>query len=97
MAKRLNIVIPARLDAWLVREVESGGFGTPSEYIRHLLLRAQVERSTKSVDALLIEGEASGKAKPMTDRDWAAIRRRTEARAANLRKQASPSKRRKSA
>ena len=84
MAKRLNITIPSSLDAWIEREVARGGFGTPSEYIRHLLRKAQVEWTAESIDAANIQGEKSGRAVAMTARDWEAIKKRARARSARI-------------
>lgn len=64
--QRKTITLTEQQDDWVKGQVESGHFGNDSEYIRDLIRRDQQakERLTTLRQALL-EGESSGKPKPL--------------------------------
>jgi len=62
---RKTITLTDQQDDWIKAQISSGHYTNDSEYIRDLLRREQ-ERSNEieAIRAALIEGEASGVAKP---------------------------------
>jgi antitoxin ParD1/3/4 len=77
MAKRstMNLSMPPALKAWVDEQVRAGGFGTASEYVRHLVREARLRQARSTIDAALLEGVRSGASKPMADEDWDDVRR----------------------
>ena len=62
---RKTITLTDKQDSWIKAQIDAGHYTNDSEYIRDLIRREQ-ERSAE-IEALrtaLIEGEASGEAKP---------------------------------
>jgi antitoxin ParD1/3/4 len=62
---RKTITLTDKQDSWIKAQIDAGHYTNDSEYIRDLIRREQ-ERSAE-VEALrsaLIEGEASGEARP---------------------------------
>jgi antitoxin ParD1/3/4 len=94
----MNISVPPRLRDWIRRRVREGGFGTASEFVRHVLREAWVQEEGGELEQTLLEGLRSGPATPMTKKDWARIRREGLRRIAEIKaEQAHVSRRRKSA
>ena len=62
---RKTITLTDKQDGWIKAQVDAGHYTNDSEYIRDLIRREQ-ERSaeTEAIRAALIEGEASGDARP---------------------------------
>jgi len=62
---RKTITLTDKQDSWIKAQIDAGHYTNDSEYIRDLIRREQ-ERSAEieAVRAALIEGEASGEAKP---------------------------------
>ena len=62
---RKTITLTDQQDGWIKAQVDAGHYTNDSEYIRDLIRREQ-ERSaeTEVIRAALIEGEASGEARP---------------------------------
>ena len=56
----LNISLPDPMRAFVEAEVAKGGFGTASEYIRHLIREAQKDAAQNRLEQLLLEGLDSG-------------------------------------
>ena len=60
----MNISLPDMMKAFVEEQVQSGGFGTVSEYVRDLVRHDQKERSQDRPEALLLEGlERTGRAR----------------------------------
>jgi antitoxin ParD1/3/4 len=77
----MNISLPDEMKAFIEAQAAAKGFGTVSEYMRALVREAQERAARRErVDALLLEGLDSGPATPMTEADWASIRREVRAR-----------------
>jgi putative addiction module CopG family antidote len=93
----LRVDLPDDLSAWMLRQVEAGGFGTPSEYIRHLLRLARATSSVDEIEARLIAAEKSGPAIRPTKKDWDDLVKRGDARVAAIRRGAAGKARRRSA
>ena len=74
---RKTITLTDQQDNWIKAQIEGGYYTNDSEYIRDLIRREQ-ERSAQveAIRAALIEGEASGEARPF---DVAAFKQRMAA------------------
>lgn len=90
----IRLTLPPDQRKFLDRQVDAGGFGTPSEFIRHLLRKAQVESTIEAIDEKLIASRASGPARRMTRKDWTDMTRRVEKRVAVLRAEGDKRRRR---
>lgn len=73
--KTMNISLPPAMKKWVDQQVKERGFGTSSEFVRHVLREAWEARAAQDVESKLLEGVASGRSTPMTDADWDRIRR----------------------
>ncbi len=78
----LNISLPEALRAYVEEQVENGGYGTTSEYLRELIRQDQQRKAQARLETLLLQGLASGDAAPMTEEDWLQIRQEVRERAA---------------
>ena len=78
MASRetMNISLPPALRAWVESQVESGRYGSVSEYIRELLRRDQDVVAMDVIEQALHDGIASG-FRPMDEAMWDEIKRRS--------------------
>lgn len=52
MASTINLTLPESLSRYVASQVEAGDFGTPSQYLRELILRDQV-RNQLLLESLL--------------------------------------------
>lgn len=69
---RKTITLTEQQDDWVKGQVESGHFGNDSEYIRDLIRRDQkAKERLATLRHALVEGELSGKPKPL---DMSAIK-----------------------
>jgi antitoxin ParD1/3/4 len=59
----LNVNMPKDLREFVDRQTGKGGFGTPTEYVRHLIRKDRDEESERELERLLLEGLRSGNAK----------------------------------
>ena len=66
VATTMNISLPDVMKAFVDEQVQNGGFGTVSEYVRDLVRRDQKERAQDRLEALLLEGLESGPGEPVT-------------------------------
>ncbi len=72
----MNISLPESMKKFVEEEVAVGGYGTTSEFFRELLREAKKKRAEERLEQLLLEGVESGKATPMTKKNWEAIKKR---------------------
>ena len=72
----LNISLPDSMRAFIEEEVQRGGYSTPSEFMRALVRAHQKRKAEDRLEQLLLDGLKSGKATPMTKKDWAELRKR---------------------
>lgn len=72
----LNISLPDAMRDFIEEEVRRDGYSTPSEYMRDLVRREQKRKAAGRLEELLLDGIRSGKATPMTKKDWAELRKR---------------------
>ena len=56
----LNISLPQSLKDYVEDRVETGGYSTPSEYVRELLRQDHNRRAAQELEALLLDGLKSG-------------------------------------
>ena len=56
----LNISLPQQLKDFVEERVKVGGYSTPSEYVRELLREDQKRQAAQRLEALLLDGVASG-------------------------------------
>ncbi len=78
----MNISLPEPLKDWVDSQVAAGGYGTASEYVRHLLREEQRRLLREQIDRALVESLESGPSTPMTAADWDRIRREGKKRIA---------------
>ncbi|MCC6265464.1 MAG: type II toxin-antitoxin system ParD family antitoxin [Bryobacterales bacterium] len=76
----MNISLPDAMKAFVEEQVQSGGYGTVSEYVRDLVRRDQKERAHNRLEALLLEGLESGPGEPVTPEFWEGLRREIQER-----------------
>ena len=80
MATTMNISLPDVMKAFVDEQVQSGGFGTVSEYVRDLVRRDQKARAQDRLEVLLLEGLESGAGEPVTPEFWENLRREIQER-----------------
>jgi antitoxin ParD1/3/4 len=73
--KSMNVSLPDSMRDYIDRQVQSGGYGSASEYVRDLIRRDQKRQTQEELENLLLEGLRSGHATDMSDRDWQDIRK----------------------
>jgi antitoxin ParD1/3/4 len=66
----VTISLPESLKAFIDRQLATKGYGNVSEYFRSLLRDAQREEEDARLEALLLEGLASGEDIPLTREFW---------------------------
>ena len=66
----VTISLPESLKEFIDRQLATKGYGNVSEYFRSLLRDAQKEEEDARLQALLLEGLASGNDIPMTRDFW---------------------------
>ena len=65
MPSTMNISLPDLMKAFVDEQVQSGGYGSVSEYVRELVRRDQKERAETRLETLLLEGLESGDPLPL--------------------------------
>ena len=80
MPTTMNISLPEAMKAFVDEQVNSGGYGSASEYVRELVRRDQKARAQARLEALLLEGLESGKPLPLNAAYRKALVRELEAR-----------------
>jgi antitoxin ParD1/3/4 len=74
----LIISLPECLKRFVDAQVASKGYGDVSEYFRSLLREAQQKEADARLEALLLEGLASGDPTPIDEKFWSELRAETE-------------------
>jgi antitoxin ParD1/3/4 len=82
---RLNISLPRTLLKYVETQVHGGGYSTPSEYFRSLIRDDQKRKAAGRIEALLIEGLASGKPIAVNSAFWNKKRSALTSRHCNIR------------
>ncbi len=76
----LSISIPDTTRQYIDEQVASGAYRSASDYLNALVTEDQERKVGERLEALLLDGLASGPATPMTDADWDDMRRRFDER-----------------
>ena len=76
----MNIALPESMKAFVQERVAQGGFSSVSEYIRDLIRADQQRRHEERIDALLLEGLASGTPLEVDEAYWEEKKRKLAAR-----------------
>jgi len=71
----LNVSLPKSLKDYLGVRVRTGGYSTPSEYVRALIREDQKRTAEERLEALLLEGLNSGEPVEATPQFWEQKRR----------------------
>ncbi|MBX3289733.1 MAG: type II toxin-antitoxin system ParD family antitoxin [Acidobacteria bacterium] len=72
----INISLPESMRAYVEQKIESGGYGTISEYLRELI-RADERREMEYFDKLIADAYANGPVVPLTKEDIELARQET--------------------
>ena len=83
----MNVSLPEPLRDFVEEQVQTGGYGTASEYVRELLREAQKQQAQERLELLLLEG-LNSPASEMTALDWQEIRQEVRERLARRKPQA---------
>lgn len=86
MRASLNISLPQEMKDWVDAQVAQAGYGTTSEYFRHLVREDQRRQVREQLDAQLLAALGSGPPAEVTSEWWeqrrAELARRIQARKA---------------
>ena len=66
----LNVQMPDPIREYVDERAKEGNFGTPTEYIRHLVREDQKAREKELLEKMLLEGLNSGEPIPITEEYW---------------------------
>jgi antitoxin ParD1/3/4 len=66
----MNISLPESMRSYIDEQIEQGGYGTASEYVRALIREDQKRRAQERLEALLLEGLDSGPPIEVTPEYW---------------------------
>jgi antitoxin ParD1/3/4 len=70
----VTISLPETLKAFIDKQLATKGYGNVSEYFRSLLRNAQKQEEDARLEALLLEGLASGNDIPITREFWKSMK-----------------------
>ncbi len=70
----VTISLPESLKEFIDRQLATKGYGNVSEYFRSLLREAQKQEAEQRLEALLLEGLASGPDIPVTREFWTELK-----------------------
>jgi len=59
----LNVNMPKDLREYVDRRTSEGGFGTPTEYVRHLIRKDKETDAERELERLVVEGIKSGRSR----------------------------------
>jgi antitoxin ParD1/3/4 len=74
----VTISLPDSLKQFVDRQVANKGYGNVSEYFRMLLREAQEKERDARLEALLLEGLASGNPIPVNEEFWNNLTAKTD-------------------
>ena len=72
--KTVTISLPEPLQAFVERQVAAKDYGNVSEYFRTLLREARAKEEDARLEALVVEGLASGEDIPLTKEFWSELK-----------------------
>jgi antitoxin ParD1/3/4 len=73
--KTVTIPLPGSLKGFVERQVATEDYGNVSEYFSTLLREARAREEDARLEALLVEGSASGEEIPLTKEFWRELKR----------------------
>jgi antitoxin ParD1/3/4 len=76
----VSVTLPESIKQYVEDQVAKGGYGSVSDYMRHLVETDQREQARAALESEVLKGLDSGESTPMTSEDWRAIREETERR-----------------
>jgi antitoxin ParD1/3/4 len=76
----MNITLPEPMRQFIEKQVNSGSYGTASEYMRALVREDQKRKAQERLETLLLEGLDSGDPIEATPEFWQDLRGRIESR-----------------
>lgn len=76
----MNITLPEPMRKFIEEQINSGSYGTASEYMRALIREDQKRKVQERLEALLLEGLDSGDPIEATPEFWQDLRGRIESR-----------------
>jgi len=79
----MNIALPEDMKQFVQEQVSLGGYSSVSEYVRDLIRTDRKEKVRMALETEVLKGLRSGDSTPMTDEDWAEIRRKISERHAD--------------
>jgi antitoxin ParD1/3/4 len=88
--KTVTISLPESLKEFVERQTATKGYGNASEYFRTLLRDARAKEEDARLEALLLEGLASGEAIPLTRAFWSDLKTEAVEIAAKHRRRKKP-------
>ncbi|HZP83028.1 MAG TPA: type II toxin-antitoxin system ParD family antitoxin [Chthonomonadaceae bacterium] len=80
MMTNMNVSLPEALKAYVEEQVNDGGYGTVSEYLRELIREDKKRKAQERLETLLLEGLESGDPIPVTPEFWKELWMRVDAR-----------------
>jgi antitoxin ParD1/3/4 len=80
MRTNLNISLPPTLKQWVQDQIDQGGYGTASEYIRQLIREERKRQNRVLVEEKLQEALDSGEPKTVNAATWKKSAKRVEDR-----------------
>ena len=80
MLTNMNVSLPDTLKEYVEEQVNEGGYGTASEYMRELIRDDKKRKAQERLEALLLEGLESGDPVPVTPDLWKNLWARVDAR-----------------
>jgi antitoxin ParD1/3/4 len=78
----LRISLSDELARFVAERVASGAYRDPSDYVHALIREDRERRVQEHLEALLVDGLASGEPAPLDEAEWARLRREVEAQIA---------------
>jgi antitoxin ParD1/3/4 len=72
----IRITLPDMDKAFVDEQVAEGSYADAAEYVAALVRAEAKAKAQEKLEALLLEGLESGDAKPWTDENWDAMKRR---------------------
>jgi antitoxin ParD1/3/4 len=76
LMETMNIALPDSMKTFVQERVSEGGYSSVSEYVRELIRADQKRRVEERIDALLLEGLASGEPVAVSADYWEEKKRR---------------------
>jgi putative addiction module CopG family antidote len=61
--KSFNVTMPEELLAYVRSRTKEGGFGTPTEFLRHLIRKDREQHAERELEQRLLEGLKSGRSR----------------------------------